>query len=155
MGDHIKPARQVGCASVREFVLVRALGFVVVSALSFVLSACGSGGSGMSSPPTAPSTNGSGTTTVTVTIANNAVSPKSVTVSRGGRVTFVNNDGLAHDMESDPHPAHTDCPEINQVGFLSPGQSHQTGVLASVRVCGYHDHEQPDAKSLQGTITIQ
>ena len=36
---------------------------------------------------------------------------------------FVNNDSRSHEMFSDPHPEHTDCPEINQVGFLSPGQS--------------------------------
>jgi len=71
------------------------------------------------------------------------------------QVTFVNNDSRLHDMESDPHPTHTDCPEINQVGVLSPGQSHQTGVLNTVRVCAYHDHEQADTRLLQGTITIQ
>ena len=116
--------------------------------LAFAVATCG--GSSGSGPPTTP-TGG----TVTVTIANNAVAPQSVTVPRGSRVTFVNNDGRVHDIESDPHPTHTDCPEINQVGFLSPGQSHQTGALNAARVCGYHDHDQPDTRSLQGTITIQ
>jgi plastocyanin len=83
------------------------------------------------------------------------VSPQSVTVTRGSRVTFVNNDNRNHDIESNPHPEHTDCPEINQVALLSPGQSRQTGVLNNVRTCGYHDHEQDTVRSLQGTITIQ
>jgi hypothetical protein len=70
-------------------------------------------------------------------------------------VTFVNNDTRTHDMESDPHPTHTDCPELNQIGILVTGQSHQSAALNTVRTCGCHDHEQPDVRSLQGTITIQ
>ena len=95
------------------------------------------------------------TSTPTITIANNAVSPKNITVTRGSQVTFVNNDNQPHDMESDPHPVHTDCPEINQVGLLSPGQSRRTGTLNIARTCEYHDHNRDMVESLQGTITIQ
>ncbi len=35
------------------------------------------------------------------------VSPSSVTIAAGGRVTMVNNHNRAHDMSSDPHPEHT------------------------------------------------
>jgi hypothetical protein len=76
-------------------------------------------------------------------------------VTRGSRVTFLNNDTRSHNIQSNPHPIHTDCPEINQVGFLNPGQSGQTGILNNARPCGYHDHEQDTVTSLQGTITIQ
>jgi hypothetical protein len=58
-------------------------------------------------------------------------------------------------MFSDPHPEHSDCPEINSVGFLSPGQTKQTGNLNTVRNCGFHDHERPLNTSLQGTILIR
>ena len=78
-----------------------------------------------------------------------------MTVAAGGRVTFVNNGTRVHDMSSNPHPVHTDCPEINQAGFLQPGQSRQTGNLNTVRTCGYHDHNRDSDTSLQGTITIQ
>jgi hypothetical protein len=67
----------------------------------------------------------------------------------------VNNDTRPHEMYSDPHPDHTDCPELNQVGHLEPGQSRQSGNLVIARVCGYHDHINPDITSLQGNITIQ
>jgi len=117
--------------------------------LMIAIAACG--GSNGPTPPTTPT----GGSTFTVTIANNAVSPQSLSVPRGSRVTFVNNDSRTHEIDSDPHPTHTDCPEINQIGFLSPGQSHETAALNVARVCGYHDHEQPDTRSLQGTITIQ
>jgi hypothetical protein len=70
-------------------------------------------------------------------------------------VTYINNDGRAHDMASDPHPEHTTCPELNQVGFLSPGQSRASGNLNTVRTCGFHDHNDPGNTSLTGTIRIQ
>jgi plastocyanin len=127
-------------------------GFAVAAALSSVIAACGGGST---APSTTPPPSGGGTSTTTITIANNAVTPKNITVPRGGQVTFVNNDNQPHDMQSDPHPLHTDCPEINQVGLLSPGQSRRTGPLNIARTCGYHDHIRDTVESLQGTITIQ
>lgn len=126
--------------------------------------ACGGGGS-----PTSPSTgggttSGGGTTgggtttgsTTTITIgADGRVSPASITVSPGTRVTFVNNSNAAHDMSSDPHPEHTDCPEIDQVGFVNAGQTKQTGNLNVVRTCGFHDHNRPSDTGLQGRIIIR
>jgi hypothetical protein len=70
-------------------------------------------------------------------------------------VTFTNNDSRVHEMDSDPHPEHTDCVELNQVGFLNPGQSRQSGNLNTARRCGFHDHGNPDNAGLKGTITIQ
>jgi plastocyanin len=83
------------------------------------------------------------------------VSPKTITVPAGTRVTFTNSDIRAHDMESDPHPEHTDCPEINNVGFISAGQTKLTGNLNTRRTCGFHDHELPNNVALQGSIVIQ
>lgn len=92
-----------------------------------------------------------------ITITNGVASPKNLTISQGTQVTFVNNDANAnaHEMVSDPHPEHTDCPEINQVGFLNPGQSRQTGNLNIVRTCGFHDHLNALSTGLKGTITIR
>jgi plastocyanin len=124
--------------------------------LALFVSACG----GDDNPGTNPSGGGgggggnTGTIAATITITANGVSPSSVTVAPGSRVTFVNNDSRPHDMASDPHPAHTDCPAVN-VGFLQAGQSGTTQNLNTVRTCGFHDHNQPDVVSLQGTIRIQ
>ena len=68
---------------------------------------------------------------------------------------MINNDSRVHEMDSDPHPEHTQCPEINQIDFLNPGQSRSSGNLNTARTCGFHDHSNPDAASLKGTITIQ
>jgi plastocyanin len=72
----------------------------------------------------------------------------------GSRVTFVNNDSAPHDMNSDPHPEHTNCPELN-VGFITAGQSRASNNLNAARTCTYHDHNQPSNNSLKGTIRIQ
>jgi plastocyanin len=126
----------------------------LITVLALVASSCG----GDDSNPTAPSGGGGGggggTTAATITITANGVSPKDVTVAAGSRVTFVNNDNRAHDMSSDPHPDHTDCPAVT-VGNVQPGESRATQNLNTARTCGFHDHNQPTATSLQGTIRIQ
>jgi len=82
--------------------------------------------------------------------------PKDIIVTRGTQVTFINNDNRSHNMTSNPHPEHTECPEINSVGFLSGGQQRQTGNMVTNRtVCGFHDHDSPDVAGLQGSISIQ
>jgi plastocyanin len=128
-------------------------GFAAAGAMAILMVACSGGSSGSTSSPTAPT--GPTTATTTITISNNAVSPQNITVARGSQVTFINNDTRTHDMESNPHPEHTDCPELDQVGFLNPGQRRQTGNMNTVRTCGFHDHDQDSVRSLQGTITIQ
>jgi plastocyanin len=83
------------------------------------------------------------------------VAPKEITVAVGARVTFVNNDNAFHEMSSDPHPIHTDCPEINSVGALGPGTSRQTAAFTRARTCGFHDHGQENNTSLQGRIVVR
>ena len=58
-------------------------------------------------------------------------------------------------MASDPHPSHSDCPQINQVGVIQPGNNRQTGNLTIARTCGFHDHADPSNDALRGTIRIQ
>jgi plastocyanin len=70
------------------------------------------------------STGSAGAVGAPITIgANGAVSPTQVSVAVGQSVTFTNNSTQSHDMESDPHPEHTNCPSIANVGLLQPGQS--------------------------------
>lgn len=102
----------------------------------------------------APMTPG-GSTTVTITITPGGVTPKSVTIPLGARVVFINNDSRSHSIGSNPHPDHTDCPSINQAGFLLPGQTHETGNFVIARTCGFHDHDDPLNTSWWGTIATQ
>ena len=143
--------RSIWAASLAALALTISTSLAVVS--------CGGGSPDAPSPtpsptptPTPPAGGPVATTTITITSAG--VSPKDIVVTRGARVTFVNNDGVGHDMNSNPHPEHTSCPDMN-VGFVAPSQSGQTQVLNITRTCGYHDHNQPSNGNLQGTITIQ
>ena len=125
---------------------MRSIVFVLlgVTAIGAACSTATPGGTGPSGSPAA-----------TIIITTTGVSPASVTVPRGSQVQFTNNDRISHQVASDPHPEHTDCPEINSVGFLATNQSRQTSNLNIARTCGFHDHDRPDDKSLQGSIIIQ
>ena len=119
---------------------------LLVPVLLIAVASCGGS-------PSSPSGGGS---SATITITSAGVSTTAVTVSQGSRVLFVNNDARSHNMTSDPHPEHTDCPEINAVGLLQPGQSRETGNLNTVRTCGFHDHDDPPPAGAKwtGSITI-
>jgi plastocyanin len=91
----------------------------------------------------------------TVTITASGLSPREITISVGMTVTFVNNDVRPHDLFGGPDPATRECPEIDVAGFLTPGQSRDTGLFTVPRVCRYHDHTALGVPEFLGTITIQ
>jgi len=124
-------------------------GAAAALALAAAFSCGGSSSTGPSGTCT-PSTNPN-----TLVVMNNAVCPSAITVARGGQVTVINQDSTSHDMTSDPHPEHTDCPELNAIGFLNPGQTRSSNNLNTARRCGMHDHINPNSTALRATITIQ
>jgi hypothetical protein len=93
--------------------------------------------------------------TATITITGAGTSPKEVRIAVGGVVTFINSDSRVHYISSDPIFIHTDCPTINDVGLLTPGQSRNTGAFATVRNCGYHDHTDESNPLFQGRILVE
>jgi plastocyanin len=116
----------------------------------------GPAGCGGASSPTSPDTGGPGPSGATITIGSNgAVSPSEVTISVGQSVTFVNNDSRGHQIASNPHPSHTDCPAINALNVIAAGQTKLTNALTTARTCGFHDHNDPDNRSLQGNIIVR
>jgi len=112
------------------------------------VTACGSWGNS----PTAPEPTPSGPT---ITITSTGLSSRTIEIPVGGRLTIVNRDAIAHDMGSDPHPGHEDCPELNQIGMLEPGRSRTSGNLVEARTCGMHDHLRHLDTSLHLKITIK
>lgn len=134
---------------------------VVAAALAALVACGGGGGGGGGGNPTGPSgavvasTGSVGGIGATITIANGAATPSQVTISVGQSVRFVNNDSRTRDMSSDPHPAHTNCPSLVNVGLISVGQSKDTFGFAGTGSCGFHDHNDPENNGVKGRITIQ
>jgi plastocyanin len=135
--------------------------------LCLLFAGCGSSGTGTPSPvpapvPAAPTpapapapTPAGPSDTASVSITQFGLIPFEANVIVGGRVMFVNNDNVPHDIQGGPDPDHRDCPEIDVVGFLTPGQSRQTNPLPSARTCQYHDHTvHDDHHGFEGRIVI-
>jgi plastocyanin len=126
---------------------VRALGFGCLTAAVLALAGCGSS-------PSSPSGGNDGTIAATLTITPSGITPKTVNVPVGSRVTIVNNDSRTHNMNSDPHPEHTQCPALNDMG-VAPGQSRTSQNLTTARSCGIHDHNDAENPLWKATIVVQ
>ena len=133
---------------------------MAAAATLITVAACGGSPSspsgGGSNSVVVNSTGSVGAVGATVTIGSNgAVSPSQVSIAVGQSVTFTNNDSRAHDMSSDPHPSHGNCPSLGNVGVVQPGQSKTSFGFANGGTCGYHDHNNPESAGLQGRIVVQ
>ena len=118
--------------------------------------ACGGSSNNPNNPGGGGGGGNPGTSGATITISNaGVVSPSAVTINPGESVTFINNDTRSHEIASNPHPAHTDCPAINALGVLQAGQTRLTNALTTSRTCSFHDHNDDTNRNLQGTITIR
>ena len=87
------------------------------------LVACG--GSPSAPPPT------DAAATITITAAG--VSPRDVRFPLSSCVQFVNEDTRPHAVSPHPVDTRTDCPPVNEVGPLPPGQRRTTGRLTNLR----------------------
>ena len=114
-----------------------------LAATAAILVACSDGG------PASPSN-----TTQTITITAEGVSPKQVRINVGDRVRFTNNDSVNRQINSNPFPAHDDCPPINSVDLLTPGQSEETDMMSLAGTCGFHEHLTEGAPEFLGEILV-
>jgi plastocyanin len=127
----------------------RTTGFARLSVLGVALlvlppaSSCGSS-------PSSPSESNP-----TVVIGAAGVSPNVLRVKAWSQVTFVNNDTRPHAIASDPVDMHTDCPPLNSVGLLLPGESRDTRTLNLPGTCSYHDHNNHTAAAFRGQIIVE
>jgi plastocyanin len=106
------------------------------------------------SPPAPPAPN-SPALTASITITDRGYTPSEVTVGVGGRVTFTNADVRPHDMLGGPDHTRLDCAEVDVVGFLVPGQSRETRVFETPRICEFHDHTNLGNPAFQGRIIVR
>jgi plastocyanin len=121
---------------------------VAICSVAWLVTSCGGGDGPATGPDSAP-------TEATVRVTARGFEPFTVTVAVGGRVRFENTDDRPHSIRSNPIDTHADCPPINEVGLLSPGQSRVTGPLPAPRTCNYHDELSEGSQILTGTISIR
>lgn len=121
--------------------------------IAVTLPACGGGGYSSPSAPSGGSTGGA-TIGATVTFTANGVSDASPRIAVGQKVRFTNNDSRPHTLYTTPHILHSDCPALNEIGTLQPGQSGESGVLNDRRGCGFHDHNNPDDTRFRGQVLV-
>ncbi len=106
-----------------------------------------------SSTPTQSRSNGAATgqtSAATITYSSQGFSPSLLTVPSGSTVTVKNTSSEQLQLDSNPHPVHTDDTDLN-VGAVAPGQS-KTFVVTKKGTFGYHNHLAPGD---QGRITIE
>jgi plastocyanin len=99
------------------------------------------------------SSNGSSDTTqaaATITYSDSGFSPATTTVKAGDTVAIKNSSSSEMQFNSDPHPAHTDDPDLN-VGVVASGQT-KTFTVTQTGTFGFHNHFNPSDK---GKITIE
>jgi plastocyanin len=86
----------------------------------------------------------------TITYTDNGFSPATLTVTSGTKITIKNNSSGLLQFDSDPHPEHTDDPELN-VGSIASGDS-ATITVTKTGSHGYHNHLNA---SDTGTIIVE
>src|SRR3990170_3212486 len=84
-----------------------------------------------------------------ITYTDSGFSPAQVSVKAGDTVTFKNDSKTTIQVNSAPHPAHTQFPELN-IGSIAPGESKSVK-LTTAGTKKYHNHLNP---SQSGTIVI-
>ena len=129
------------------------LGAVISSAL--ILAGCNLYKNPSQGAPGGTGTGGGQTETAPVgasqvTYTDSGFSPAQVSVKAGDTVTFKNDSATSVQVNSAPHPAHTQFPELN-VGSIAAGESKSVKLI-TVGTKKYHNHLSPGQN---GTIVVE
>ena len=85
-----------------------------------------------------------------ITYTDSGFSPAQVSVKVGDTVTFKNDSTKNIQVNSAPHPAHTQFPELN-IGSIAAGESKSVKLI-TVGTKKYHNHLSPGQN---GTIVVE
>jgi plastocyanin len=85
-----------------------------------------------------------------ITYSDSSFSPNKVTVHSGDKVTIKNTSSHGMQFDSDPHPVHTNNPELN-VGEVDGGEQ-MSFTVDKKGTYGYHNHLNP---AQTGTIVVE
>jgi plastocyanin len=98
---------------------------------------------------TSPSTSAS-PASLTMVYTASGFSPQTITLTSGKTLTFKNDTSETIQVDSNPHPQHTDNPELN-AGTIMPGES-KTVTLTKAGTWKIHNHlDSTD----QATVIVQ
>jgi hypothetical protein len=89
-----------------------------------------------------------------ISIRSSGPTPSTVLVLPGGRVLFTNDDDAPHQVESNPHPDHTGCPELDGP-VLAPGDSFVVRMPTQARLCPFHDESRPADDAFHGVVDVE
>lgn len=88
---------------------------------------------------------------VAVSIVSTGFTPAQIKVKAGTKVTWTNQDTVAHQPSSNPHPVHIDLAELGTGPVLQQGQTFSFTPIKP-GTWGYHDHLNA---ALGGTIEVE
>lgn len=88
--------------------------------------------------------------TFNIDIKNFQFSPSQLKIKKGDAVVFTNLDSMPHQVDSNPHPIHTDHTELNGP-TITTGQTFSV-TLNNVGTYNFHCHLH---SSMQGTIIVE
>jgi plastocyanin len=98
----------------------------------------------------------------TVKYNSDGFEPKEITVTKGTKVTFINNSDIPLWVASDPHPEHTDYPEFDTpraLGRLPQQGENFSFTFDKVGTWRYHNHtasgDGTDTGVHPGTIIVK
>jgi plastocyanin len=103
-----------------------------------------------SSPAPATSASSDASADVTLHYTASGFSPASITVPAGHKFIVKNDSSATIQVDSDPHPQHTDNTQLN-IGAIAPG-STGSATLTRTGTWGIHNHLNP---SMRGTVVVQ
>lgn len=87
--------------------------------------------------------------TVAITYSSSGFSPNEMTIKAGTTILIRNNSSDTLEFSSDPHPSHTDDPELN-ASAIAPGKT-TTIKVTTTGTHGYHNHLN---SADTGTLTV-
>ena len=152
--------RSLGFPSCNPAILPSCNLILAIVLVATMVAGCGSGTVAPSSAtampaPSLPAGPPQPSNGVTISVTSTGFSIRDVHILQGSRLTVVNSDIEPHDIMSDPFHVHTDCPELNVVGFLTPGQSRTSDPLNTIRTCGFHDHDHEGDERYHVTVSVE
>lgn len=113
---------------------------------------CGGGGYTAPTSMTPPGVV-AGSIGATISLTANGPVPADVRIEPTQKVRFINNDTRPHQINTNPHNVHSDCP-ANNTAVLNPGQQVDSGNFDTVKACGYHNHLLPGDQKFWGVIRV-